>query len=179
MEENEAKKEPLANDEVKENNANDSETIPEESPQKTFISTKQMFRPKNNKKKTASKDRGQTREEKFVREDEDTVDVDFPGSMSMTNAGNPVEAVSEAAKGHSLKSSPSPVKVSLFKNRTCPKLKGRKRKKEEAAKAGKKELNYDSDSIDIDVLATYSARSFANASQTSPGAQVTFDFCNH
>ena len=117
-----------------------------------LISTERLFKPKT---KTSKK-------EVFVN-NEDSVDVDFPASMSMNN-DNPKEEVKKPS---------SPVKVSLFKNRgACHKAAGgRKRKKE-------KEVNYDSDSIDIDVLATFSAKSFANAAQTSPGAQV-IDFCLH
>ena len=109
-----------------------------------------------------------------VEFEEDTVDVDFPASMSLNND----EILKEAEKASPVKKAPnlgkdqsapaeksSPVKVSLFKKRPPKPLKTSRSKR---SKIEIKPANYDSDSIDIDVLATFNAKSFAASTGVSP-----------
>ena len=119
-----------------------------------------IFKPKPSK---LSSEHSQS---KKVEEDEDTVDIDFPASMR----GAPMTLTAEASLPSgastprlvSSSSNSAPVKVSLFKHQGGQ-TRGRKRKK---GKGGCEDLHYDSDSIDIDVLATFSAKTFEASAQS-------------
>ena len=120
-----------------------------------------IFKPKPSK---LSSEHSQS---KKVEEDEDTVDIDFPASMR----GAPMTLTAEASLPSDGASTPrlvssssnsAPVKVSLFKHQGGQ-TRGRKRKK---GKGGCEDLHYDSDSIDIDVLATFSAKTFEASAQS-------------
>ena len=135
------------------------------------------------------------------KDEDDTVDVDFPASMAVNNdaildeaekacsslqnspiKGGLEKGVLTEANGTKTTSKPSPVKVNLFKNfnkdkKRPPKpLKGQRRSK----KTKIEDLTpYDSDSIDLDYLATYNVKSFekaaASTSVSPPGDSSSMD----
>ena len=135
------------------------------------------------------------------KDEEDTVDVDFPASMAVNNdaildeaekacsslqnspiKGGLEKGVLTEANGTKTNSKPSPVKVNLFKNfnkdkKRPPKpLKGQRRSKKTKIEDL---MPYDSDSIDLDYLATYNVKSFekaaASTSVSPPGDSSSMD----
>ena len=135
------------------------------------------------------------------KDEEDTVDVDFPASMAVNNdaildeaekacsslqnspiKGGLEKGVLTEANGPKTNSKPSPVKVNLFKNfnkdkKRPPKpLKGQRRSKKTKIEDL---MPYDSDSIDLDYLATYNVKSFekaaASTSVSPPGDSSSMD----
>ena len=135
------------------------------------------------------------------KDEEDTVDVDFTASMAVNNdaildeaekacsslqnspiKGGLEKGVLTEANGTKTNSRPSPVKVNLFKNfnkdkKRPPKpLKGQRRSKKTKVEDL---MPYDSDSIDLDYLATYNVKSFekaaASTSVSPPGDSSSMD----
>lgn len=84
------------------------------------------------------------------------------------------EVEEDSSNTSSSSKTPTVVKVSLFKNKQ-PKKRNRRASKKDQYNSKKKATGmhiagYDSDSIDIDVLASYSARTFAQSTGISPPA---------
>ena len=84
------------------------------------------------------------------------------------------EVEEDSSNTSSSSKTPTVVKVSLFKNKQ-PKKRNRRASKKDQNNSKKKATGmhiagYDSDSIDIDVLASYSARTFAQSTGISPPA---------
>ena len=127
---------------------NDKQLLPENNNDQVTKVSSSIFKPKPSKQQSQSRK---------VDEDEDTVDIDFPASMRapMTLTAGATPQASPPSSSTTT-APPQPVKVSLFKHQGGQ-TRGRKRKK---GKGGCEDLHYDSDSIDIDVLATFSAKTF-------------------
>ena len=123
--------------------------LPENNNDQVTKVSSSIFKPKPSKQQSQSRK---------VEEDEDTVDIDFPASMRapMTLTAGATPQASPPSSSTPTSAPPQPVKVSLFKHQGGQ-TRGRKRKK---GKGGCEDLHYDSDSIDIDVLATFSAKTF-------------------
>ncbi len=113
------------------------------------ISTKQLFARGSSKKNKKMAKKNSEAAENSMADDEDTVDVDFP-SVALNHK---IEAVAKQPVQTKISTS------SLFKTSATSTGGGRKRKKRDL-----KDLSYDSDSIDVDVLESYNARTFARAS---------------
>ena len=128
---------------------NDKQLLPENNNDQVTKVSSSIFKPKPSKQQSQSRK---------VEEDEDTVDIDFPASMRapMTLTAGATPQASPPSSSTPTSAPPQPVKVSLFKHQGGQ-TRGRKRKK---GKGGCEDLHYDSDSIDIDVLATFSAKTF-------------------
>lgn len=127
---------------------NDKQLLPENNNDQVTKVSSSIFKPKPSKQQSQSRK---------VEEDEDTVDIDFPASMRapMTLTAGATPQASPPSSSTTT-APPQPVKVSLFKHQGGQ-TRGRMRKK---GKGGCEDLHYDSDSIDIDVLATFSAKTF-------------------
>jgi DNA polymerase III delta prime subunit len=124
----------------------------------TKISTKQLFKGKTGKQH--KKQRPAT--SAAPHEDEDTVDIDFPVAVVVA-ATSASEKSSNIAK---------PAEVNLFKEKPLT------RKRKNQRRRGVKDLHYDSDSIDVDVLATFSAKTFAPSTGHSPPMENSTDSTN-
>ena len=129
-----------------------------------------IFRTKDRQKcSKTKKSKMEAAAEAKVDEDEDTVDVDFTASMKAPMTSASASAASAPSSPNAkTEAEPPTVKVSLFKHHGGQ-SRGRKRKKGRGER-GCEDLHYDSDSIDIDVLATFSAKTFNNSASVASTA---------